>query len=61
LKYTIGLLSLTFLMSFTVQQASAQARVDLNIGFGTAFDATNNHGIDNANSTNSFNSRICWR
>ncbi len=56
MKYTIGLLSLAFLMSFSVQQASAQARVDLNIGFGTAFDATNSHGIDNVNSTNAFSS-----
>jgi hypothetical protein len=35
---------------------AAQARVDLNIGFGSAWDKSNNQGIDNANSTNAFGS-----
>jgi hypothetical protein len=35
---------------FCATSASAQARVDFNVGFGSAWDSTNSQGIDNGNS-----------
>lgn len=35
-------------------QSFAQSRVDVNIGFGSAWDKSNNQGIDNATSVNAF-------
>ena len=48
-------LPLLSLVPFCVSLASAQSAVDINIGFGGAWDSANKTGIDNANSlTNAF-------
>ena len=56
MKLFTGLLLPISIGLITVQCSSAQARVDFNVGFGSAWDSSNNQGIDNANSTNAFGS-----
>jgi hypothetical protein len=44
------------LAPFCVSLASAQSAVDINMGFGGAWDSANSGGIDNANSVNAYGS-----
>lgn len=54
LRYThLALLSVTLC---SLPLAHAQASVDANIGFGSAWNSANGQGIDNANSINAFGS-----
>jgi hypothetical protein len=50
-------LPVLLLVPFCVSLASAQNAVDINVGFGGAWDSANNSGIDNGNSlTNAYGS-----
>jgi hypothetical protein len=57
LKSFYRLLPSVSVLVFCVPFAQAQSAIDINIGFGGAWDSANKSGIDNANSTtNAFGS-----
>ena len=56
LKQIVRCLPLLSLLPFCIPLASGQAAIDVNVGFGGAWDSASKLGIDNASSSNAFGS-----